>query len=532
MRTLHPADRELVEAAILAQQTVMVCGGPSAGKSTTLRGLATAIPPERRIVSIEATLELHLDDDVEAHPDCVAMQTRAANLEGRGELSSRDLFREALRMSPDVLIVGEVRGPQEALPMLMSVAAGGAAGSLSTIHARSSAHALAMLQTYVLMGAERLPFEASAPLIASSIDLVLHVERRLDERGKEHRVVSSSPGGVRLPRAHRHDQRGELHRQQGAARHARSPELGAASAPARGRVPPHPPGSGVTVLALSVLLGAGFGLGVFLLVAALGRGGQEGAAGGALRRRRRSWRADPESWLVQGGLGVIAGVAVGLITGWVVAGLAALAAGLALPAIRRNRQAQRAQLARAEALPAWCEMLRDTLTGSAHGLETVIKVTASVAPLPLRADTDILVSNLGRLSLDDSLRAFAERVADPVCDQVVMGLLVRGSGDLASVLSSIAASARQELEVRGRVEAGRSGLRWTARVIIGITLLLAGGIALIHGDYLAVYSTPLGEVLLAVVVGVFAAGLWLMERVTRGAPPPRLLSLDTEAQLP
>jgi Flp pilus assembly protein TadB len=113
-----------------------------------------------------------------------------------------------------------------------------------------------------------------------------------------------------------------------------------------------------------------------------------------------------------------------------------------------------------------------------------------------------------------------------------MGLLVRGSGDLASVLSSIAASARQELEVRGRVEAGRSGLRWTARVIIGITLLLAGGIALIHGDYLAVYSTPVGEVLLAVVVGVFACGLWLMERVTRGAAPPRLLSLDTEAQLP
>jgi len=69
-------------------------------------------------------------------------------------------------------------------------------------------------------------------------------------------------------------------------------------------------------------------------------------------------------------------------------------------------------------------------------------------------------------------------------------------------------------------------------VIIGITLLLAGGIALIHGDYLAVYSTPLGEVLLAVVVSVFACGLWLMERVTRAAAPQRLLSLDTEAQLP
>ena len=191
MRTLHPADRDLLQAAILSEQTVMVSGGPAAGKSTTARALATAIPPSRRIVSIEATLELHLDEDTDAHPDCVALQTRNPNLEGRGELTSRDLFREALRMSPDVLIVGEVRGPQEALPMLMSVAAGGTAGSLSTIHARSSAHALSMLQTYCLMGQEQLPFEASAPLISSAIDLVIFIERRADERGREHRVVSS-----------------------------------------------------------------------------------------------------------------------------------------------------------------------------------------------------------------------------------------------------------------------------------------------------------------------------------------------------
>ena len=191
MRTLHPADRGLLEAAILTEHTVMVSGGPAAGKSTTARTLASVIPPNRRIVSIEATFELHLDADTEAHPDCVALQTRNPNLEGRGELTSRDLFREALRMSPDVLIVGEVRGPQEALPMLMSVAAGGTAGSLSTIHAKSSAHALAMLQTYCLMGPEQLPFEASASLISSAIDLVVYIERRVDERGREHRVVSS-----------------------------------------------------------------------------------------------------------------------------------------------------------------------------------------------------------------------------------------------------------------------------------------------------------------------------------------------------
>jgi Flp pilus assembly protein TadB len=231
---------------------------------------------------------------------------------------------------------------------------------------------------------------------------------------------------------------------------------------------------------------------------------------------------------MRGAVGVVAGVVVGLITGWPVAALAALAGGLALPAISGGRRAQRAQIEKAEALPAWCEMLRDTLSGSAHGLETVIRVTAQVAPVSIRPDTQVLGSNLARLSLDDALLAFADRVDDPVCDQVVMGLRLRGSGDLTAVLSSIAASARQEVELRRRVEAGRAGQRWTARVIIAITVLLAGGITLFHGAYLGVYSTPAGQLMLLVVLGFFAAGLWLMERVTRGHRPPRLLVVDVE----
>jgi tight adherence protein B len=277
------------------------------------------------------------------------------------------------------------------------------------------------------------------------------------------------------------------------------------------------------VTLVAALLGAGCGLGAVLI--ALGLRGSDAQPQG-----RRDLRSGVGTWLVRGTVGAVAGLVVGLLTGWPVAGLAALAGGMLLPAISRGRRAQRAQMEKTEALPAWCEMLRDTLAGSAHGLETVVKVTAQVAPLPIRADARILASDLTRRSLDDALIDFADRVDDPVCDQVVMGLRLRGSGDLTAVLSSIAVSARREVDLRRRVEAGRSGQRWTARVIIAITLLLAGGIALLHGQYLAAYDSPAGQLMLLVVLGFFAAGLWLMERVTRGQRPARLLAAHSEQE--
>ena len=274
--------------------------------------------------------------------------------------------------------------------------------------------------------------------------------------------------------------------------------------------------------ALAALFGACIGLGIVMIAYGIW-GGDDAPAG-----PRRDLRAHAGRWLARASVGVIAGLVVGLLTGWPVAGLAALVGGLALPAIREGRRKQRAQLAKAEALPAWCEMLRDTLSGSALGLETVITVTAQVAPLPIRADTKALAADLSRLSLDDALLDFGDRIGDPVGDQIVMGLRLRGSGDLTAVLGSIAVSARREVDLRRRIEAGRSGQRWTARVIIAITLLLAGGLALLHGQYLATYDTPAGQVMLLVVIGFFVAGLWLMERVTRGRRPPRLLDVGLE----
>lgn len=188
--TLPPALARLLAACIQAGQSIVVAGGSGAGKSSTVRALASAIPPARRIVTIEDTLELHLDLDAERHPDCVAIETRPANTEGRGEITVTDALREALRMDTDVLIVGEVR-INETVPMLLALAAGNVSGSLSTVHAFSSTGALQQLQTYAMVGPDRMPSESSARLIGSALNWVVHVERRREPGRERRRVVTS-----------------------------------------------------------------------------------------------------------------------------------------------------------------------------------------------------------------------------------------------------------------------------------------------------------------------------------------------------
>jgi len=214
------------------------------------------------------------------------------------------------------------------------------------------------------------------------------------------------------------------------------------------------------------------------------------------------------------------GVGVFALTQWVVMAVAGAIAVLATPYLRERQRDQRVRLAKEEALPVWCEMLRDMLQG-AHGLETVIKATAPVAPVALRRDTSLLAADLARMSLRDALMEFAERVGDPICDQVVMGLRIEG-GEVGSVLGSISDSARDALEVRRRVEAGRSSARWTARFTIAIAVLYALGLSIFDRKYLAAYD-GWGQFLLVIVLAFFACGLWVMALVTRGEPPKRLL---------
>jgi pilus assembly protein CpaF len=164
---------------------IVVAGGTDAGKTTFLRALLAEVDPWERLVVIEDALELQLERDHDRHPNVVELETREANVEGAGEITMRDLARHALRMAPDRVIVGEVRGG-EVLEMLLAMSQGND-GSMCTLHADSSSAALTKIATYALMAPERMPIEATNLLIAQSVNLVVHLDRLPDGT----RVVSS-----------------------------------------------------------------------------------------------------------------------------------------------------------------------------------------------------------------------------------------------------------------------------------------------------------------------------------------------------
>jgi pilus assembly protein CpaF len=162
-----------LEFAVTARRNILISGGTGAGKSTFLGAVAEAIPADERIVTIEDAAELMLD---QVH--VVRMETRPANVEERGRITARDLVINSLRMRPDRIIVGEVRGP-EALDMLQAMNTGHD-GSLTTIHANTPRDALARLETMVLMAGLELPSRAIREQIVSAIQVLVHVKRYED----------------------------------------------------------------------------------------------------------------------------------------------------------------------------------------------------------------------------------------------------------------------------------------------------------------------------------------------------------------
>jgi len=173
---------EFLRRSVEGGLNVLVSGGTASGKTTTLNALGSAIPARERVVTIEETAELRLE---ELLPDCVALEARAANVEGLGQIGIRELVRHALRMRPTRIVVGEVRGP-EALDMLSAMNTGHD-GSMGTIHANSARQALSKLRTYVLMAEEQLTPEVATEMIAETVDLVVHL--RLDPHAGTRRVV-------------------------------------------------------------------------------------------------------------------------------------------------------------------------------------------------------------------------------------------------------------------------------------------------------------------------------------------------------
>jgi pilus assembly protein CpaF len=171
--SMVPAVARLLEIAARCRLNILVSGGTGSGKTTLLNALSRMISPDERVVTIEDAAELQLQQ-----PHVVRLETRTANLEGRGEINQRELLRNALRMRPDRIIVGEVRGP-EAYDMLQAMNTGHD-GSISTVHANTTRDAVSRVENMVQMGSANLSARAIRTQIVSAVDLIVQIERMRD----------------------------------------------------------------------------------------------------------------------------------------------------------------------------------------------------------------------------------------------------------------------------------------------------------------------------------------------------------------
>jgi pilus assembly protein CpaF len=167
---MSAAAAALLRGFVLEKRNIFVCGGTGSGKTSLLGGLLAEVPFHQRIIALEDVAELRVN-----HPHFLAMEARPANQEGEGALPLSRLLRESLRMRPDRLVIGECRGA-EALELLMALNTGHG-GSLGTIHANSPRDALHRLETLALLAAENLREGAVKSLVASSIHVVVHLEK-------------------------------------------------------------------------------------------------------------------------------------------------------------------------------------------------------------------------------------------------------------------------------------------------------------------------------------------------------------------
>jgi Flp pilus assembly CpaF family ATPase len=172
--------RSFLSAAVLARRNIVIAGGTGSGKTTLLRALLNEVPPMERIVTIEDAYELGIERFGERHPDHDALQSRVANIEGRGAVTMADLAKMALRMDPDRVIVGEVRGA-EAFPMLMAMSQGNN-GSMCTMHADSTRSVFPKLAAYVSMASTGLPVDTVNLIVSSAVHFVVYVENSMGVR--------------------------------------------------------------------------------------------------------------------------------------------------------------------------------------------------------------------------------------------------------------------------------------------------------------------------------------------------------------
>ena len=175
--TMTPYMARFIEACVKSKMNIIVCGGTGSGKTTLLNVMSSFIGDEERIITIEDAAELKLEQD-----HVISLETRGTNYEGSGEVTIRDLVINSLRMRPDRIIVGEVRG-KEAFDMMQAMNTGHE-GSMTTLHANSPKDALNRLETMVLMAGMEIPIKAIREYIENAIDIVIHISRLTDGKRK------------------------------------------------------------------------------------------------------------------------------------------------------------------------------------------------------------------------------------------------------------------------------------------------------------------------------------------------------------
>jgi Flp pilus assembly protein TadB len=274
---------------------------------------------------------------------------------------------------------------------------------------------------------------------------------------------------------------------------------------------------------LALICGAVVGGALLLLIVAL-RGTEPREATPSLFKRSSS--AESRKAMIRLGTGIGVGLVVMVVTRWLVLAVAlGLLAGLADRFFGGTGEERRA-IERLEALATWTEALRDTIAG-AVGLEQAIPATAVNAAPAIKPGLNLLVDRLRiREPLPSALMRFADDLDDPSADLIVAALVLnarlRGPG-LREVLSALADSAREELDVRRKVAAERRSTRRSVQVVVAITLLVAAALILFNPAYVAPYTSFIGQFVLFLVIALYAVGLVWLRRLAKIEVPERFL---------
>lgn len=234
----------------------------------------------------------------------------------------------------------------------------------------------------------------------------------------------------------------------------------------------------------------------------------------------------------RGSLAALVGLAVLLLTRWVVAGIAAAVLVFFWDRLFGGASEERAAMKRVEALASWTESLRDTIAG-AVGLEQAIPASARAAAPVLRPHLDALVDRLrSRTPLPEALQQLADEIDDASADIIVAALILnarlRGPG-LRQVLGALAKSAREEVDMRQRVMAQRASTRRSVQIVVAVSIAFVLGLSVFNRDFVEPYGTAVGQLVLACVCGLFALGFWWLRKLSTIETPERFLVRDESA---